>query len=114
MSITKGVEFYKNEQFFPNGRSMWRLPKKWPVDIHNQAQGIITLSLLKDYHPEYLNFSKTIARWTIENMQDKIGYFYYRKYPLFTNKISYIRWSQAWMLLALSELFLISADHSIE
>jgi hypothetical protein len=113
-SITKGLEFYKNEQFFSNGRSMWRLPKKWPVDIHNQAQGIITFSLLKGYHQEYLDFAKTIARWTIENMQDKTGYFYYRKYPLFINKIPFIRWSQAWMLLALSGLFLISADHSIE
>ncbi|WP_291321954.1 hypothetical protein [Desulfonatronospira sp.] len=102
-AIARGLEFYRKEQFFPNGRSMWRLPKKWPVDIHNQSQGIITFALLKEYHPDYLDFAKTIAHWTIENMQDKKGYFYYRKYPLFTNKIPYIRWSQAWMMLALSE-----------
>ena len=106
-AIKKGLEFYKNEQFFPNGRSMWRLPKKWPVDIHNQSQGIITFALLKDYHPDYLDFAQTIARWTIENMQDKTGYFYYRKYPFFTNKIPFIRWAQAWMLLALSEVLVI-------
>ena len=103
-AITKGLKFYKNEQFFLNGRSMWRLPKKWPVDIHNQSQGIITFAMLKDYHPDYLEFAKTISKWTIDNMQDKTGYFYYRKYPLFTNKIPFVRWSQAWMMLALSEL----------
>ena len=42
----------------------------------------------------------------IENMQDKSGYFYYRKYPLFTNKIPFIRWAQGWMMLALSEVLL--------
>mgnify|MGYP006281044907 CR=1 FL=1 len=110
-AVEKGLEFYKQEQFFPNGRSMWRLPQKWPVDIHNQSQGIITFSLLKDHHPECLDFAKTIARWTIKNMQGTSGYFYYRKYPLFTNKIPYIRWSQAWMMLALSEVVLVSDDN---
>jgi len=106
-AITKGLEFYKKEQFFPNGRSMWRLPKKWPVDIHNQSQGIITFALLKDYGPAYLDFADTIVRWTIDNMQGKQGSFYYRKYPLFTNKIPYMRWGQAWMLLALTEYLLM-------
>ncbi|GAB6147244.1 prenyltransferase/squalene oxidase repeat-containing protein [Desulfocicer niacini] len=103
-AIKKGLTFYKNEQFLPSGQSLWRLPKKWPAEIHNQAQGIITFSLLKDYHPDYLGFADTIARWTIANMQDTSDFFYYRKYPWFTNKIPFIRWSQAWMLLALSEL----------
>jgi hypothetical protein len=37
-------------------------------------------------------------------MQDKEGYFYYQIYPLIINKIPYMRWGQAWMLLALSTL----------
>jgi len=81
-----------------------RYPLKWPVDIHNQSQGIITFSELKFFNTDYLNFANTIAKWTIENMQDKSGYFYFRKYPYFTNKISYMRWGQAWMFLALTEL----------
>jgi len=35
-------------------------------------------------------------------MQDNSGYFYYQKHKYFTNKISYIRWGQAWMMLALA------------
>ncbi|MDI6401478.1 hypothetical protein QLX67_05680 [Balneolaceae bacterium ANBcel3] len=104
-AIRKGTAFYKEEQFEENGRSLWRLPSRWPTDIHHQSQGIITFSLLKDYDESYLPFAHTIAQWTIENMQDQSGYFYYRKYPFFTNKIPYIRWGQAWMLLALSELY---------
>ncbi len=103
-ALLKGAEFYKNEQFLPDGRAKWRWPRVYPIDIHNQAQGIITFSKLSEVKPEYLDFAKTIARWTIENMQDETGYFYYQKWPFFTNKIPYMRWSQAWMMLALSSL----------
>lgn len=103
-AIARGLAFYKAHQFFPSGQSRWRLPKKWPVDIHNQSQGIITFTRLRHFDRSYLEFAETIACWTIENMQAEKGYFYYRKYPLLTNKINYIRWAQAWMMLALTEL----------
>ena len=71
---------FKN-QFSSNGISFWRWPKKYPIDIHNQSQGIITFSIFKDFSSSYLDFSKTIAKWTIENLQSKRGNFYYQKYP---------------------------------
>ncbi len=103
-ALKKGAEFYKNEQFLPDGRAKWRWPRVYPIDIHNQAQGIITFSKLSEIKPEYLDFAKKIALWTIKNMQDQSGYFYYIKYRFFTNKITYMRWGQAWMMLALASL----------
>jgi hypothetical protein len=103
-AIKKGLEFYKKEQFYDNGQSLWRLPNIYPVDIHNQAQGIITFSKLNGYDPSFLNFADTIANWTIDNMQSKRGYFYYRNYRNYKNKIPYMRWGQAWMLLAITTL----------
>jgi len=105
-ALEKGAIFYKNEQFFENGQSKWRLPKIYPIDIHNQSQGVITFSKLNNLYPGYLNFAKTILEWTIENMQDKIGYFYYQKNKFYLNKIPYMRWSQAWMMLALATLLI--------
>lgn len=107
-ALRKGAEFYRREQFFDEGRSKWRIPKVWPVDIHNQAQGIITFSKLRALDSEYLDFAMKLARWTILNMQDKQGFFYYQKHKYFTNKIHYMRWSQAWMMLSLS--FLLSCQ----
>ena len=101
-ALVKGAEFYNNEQFQSDGRAKWRWPRTYPVDIHNQAQGIITFSKLSEIKPEYLDFARDIAKWTIVNMQDETGYFYYQKWPFFTNKIPYMRWGQAWMMLALS------------
>lgn len=102
--ILKGLHYYRKKQFDKNGRSFWRLPKKWPVEIHNQAQGIIIFKLFEEIAPEYRNFSQTILKYTIENMQDKNGFFYYQKFPTHTNKIPYMRWSQAWMFLALATI----------
>jgi rhamnogalacturonyl hydrolase YesR len=103
-ALRKGLWFYRERQFLPSGRSMGRLPKKWPVDIHNQSQGIITFARLAEFDPEYISFAGRIASWTIENMQDREGFFYYQKTRFFTNRIPYMRWAQAWMVLALCEL----------
>ena len=104
-SISKGLEYYRKEQFYHNGQSLWRLPKIYPVEIHNQSQGIITFALLNKFNDEYLSFANKIAEWTIENMQDKTdGRFYFRKTKNYDIKIPYMRWSQAWMFLALTRL----------
>ena len=103
-AVDKAASFYLNKQFFPNGQSLWRYPKVWPVDIHNQAQGIITFCNLYSYNKAFGEVAKTIVNWTIANMQDKSGFFYYQKYRFFTNRIDYIRWGQAWMLYALAVL----------
>lgn len=97
-AVQNGLEYYRNVQFFDDGRSLWRIPKEWPVEIHNQAQGIVTFSMFE----EYRDFARTIAEWTIRNMQDEKGYFYYQKFPRFTNRLSYMRWSNAWMAVALT------------
>lgn len=102
--ITRGLEFYYKKQFSPKGTCYWRFPFKWPVDIHNQSQGIITFSRFSEKDEKYLHFAKKITDWTIKNMQESKGNFYYQKWPLLTNKVNYMRWNQAWMLLALTTL----------
>lgn len=103
-SYQRGLDFYMKNQFLPSGQGIYRYPKKWPVNIHNQAQGIITFTRAAEagFGNKYMEFARTIAEWTINNMQDPDGHFYYMKYPIFTNKIPYIRWSDASMALALS------------
>jgi rhamnogalacturonyl hydrolase YesR len=105
MSLEKAALFYKNNQFQPDGRAKWRLPRKYPVDIHHLAQGILSFSKMYEItkKAEYLNSANTIAQWTITNMQNEKGFFYYQKWPLFTNKIDYMRWGQAWMMFSLSK-----------
>ena len=103
-AVRRGAAFYYNEQFDEDGRAKWRLPKEYPTDIHCQAQGIITFSKLADLDAAYLPFAHRIAQWAVSHMQDAQGFFYYRRGRLITNKIPYMRWGQAWMMVALCEL----------
>ena len=103
-ALLKGSDYYYNNQFYKDGRSIWRVPTQWPVEIHNQSQGIITFSRLNSLSENYPLFAREIANWTINNMQDPKGYFYYKKYPAYKIKTPFIRWSQAWMFLAITEL----------
>ncbi len=78
--------------------------KTRPIDIQCASQGIQTLVNLSDLHPQSIGLAVKVARWTIKNMQDKTGYFYYRKYPLITNKTPTLHWGQATMFAALATL----------
>jgi len=41
---------------------------------------------------------------TIRTMQSPAGAFYYQRWPVWTTKVSYMRWNQAWMYNALAIL----------
>lgn len=101
-SIKKGLDFYYNNQFDDKGRALWRLPKVWPIDIHNQSQGIITFSKFSSLDENYIERATKILDWTIQNMLSPKGFFYYQKYSMVTNKTPYLRWNQGWMMVALA------------
>ena len=87
-----------------NGAPKYYHNSLYPIDIHCTAQGIVTCLKLVEYDERSRELAGKIATWAIENMMDKKGYFYYQKTKYYTNKIPYIRWSQAWMFYALSLL----------
>jgi hypothetical protein len=78
--------------------------KFFPTDIHHFAQGILTFSCLNKIDNSGIHFAHVITAWTLGNMYSSQGYFNFRKGRSFVNRIDYIRWAQAWMLLALSEI----------
>jgi hypothetical protein len=107
VSLKRGLEYYIREQFTSDGRAYFRLPRQRPVDIHNQAQGIITCALLAERHSDAAATARNIASWTIRTMQQRSGAFSYRRHRFLTDRTQYMRWSQAWMMLALSMLMSI-------
>lgn len=99
--LRKGLDYYKRHFFLSDGYPMFYNDRPYPVDVHCPAQAIVTFSRLKTIEDNHILLD-SIVRWLIEHMQDSRGYFYYRKEKFFTNKISYIRWSQAWVFHALT------------
>ncbi len=103
LKLEKAYSFYMNEQFTEDGKGLWRYPELFPIDIHNQAVGIIVFSRMFFDPEKSKERAKTILKYTLNNLySEKKGIFYYQKRKLFTNKIDYFRWNQAWMLLALA------------
>ena len=106
--IKKGLFFYQDNFFLSNGAPKYFYNKSFPFDIHSASQAIITLLQLRNYGSDS-SLCQRIVIWMIDELQDRSGYFYYQKGRYLTNKISYMRWSQAWALRALSEYLLSNA-----
>jgi hypothetical protein len=101
-SIRRGFDFYK-AHFFRDGAARYFHDRTYPLDIHCVAQSIITLLAFRDLDPENVRLASSVLEWALQNMWDERGYFYYRVLRVGTVRTSYMRWSQAWMLLALAE-----------
>jgi hypothetical protein len=96
----------KNTFFLPNGTPRYYDYKTLPIDIQCSSQAIDTLVFFNDRDPENLALALNVAKWTIDNMQDRTGYFYYRRYsPWVVNKTPTLHWGQATMFCALAGLY---------
>jgi hypothetical protein len=102
----KGRAFYKANFFEKNGRPKYYHVRTYPVDIQCAAQAIDTLAFVSDDDPESLTLAKQVTAWTIRNMQDRKGYFYYRQYPIMKAKTPMLHWGQGTMFKALAHLLL--------
>jgi hypothetical protein len=103
-SIQRGFEFYRTHFFREDGAARYFHNSTYPIDIHAVAQSIITPLALNRLDPTNIQLSRTAFRWAMDHMRDERGFFYYRVLRLCTIRTSYMRWSQAWMLLALSTM----------
>ncbi len=103
--IKKGVDYYLEHFFEANGMPKYYHNKTYPIDIHCPAQVIVTLSKLDIFKAHEVLLSKVLD-WTIDNMQHEKGYFYYQLKKGISSKISYMRWSNAFMFNAMTHFLL--------
>lgn len=103
-SLQKGFKFYRNHFFRDDGAPKYFHNRVYPIDIHSVAQSIITLLTFRDLDEDAERVALAVFRWSMQNLWDSQGYCYYRKHLLFTDRTSYMRWSQAWMLLAMATM----------
>jgi hypothetical protein len=109
--LRRGFEFYRTHFFRWDGAARYFHTSTYPIDIHAVAQSIITPVELDGHDPANIQLSRTAFRWAMDHMWDGRGFFYYRVLRLCTIRTSYMRWSQAWMLLALSALLNHASGH---
>ena len=103
--IEKGFEYYIQNFFEANGMPKYYDTRTYPIDIHCPGQLLVTLARLHKIE-EYKEIAEKVIDWTIRNMQDRKGYFYYQLKPGISSKISYMRWSNAFIFNAMSHYLL--------
>ena len=103
-AMARGYEFWKERFFLSNGWPKYYPNELYPADVHSCAAAIVALVELRGRFPATLDLAEQIATWAIENLRSPHGFFYYQRKRFYTNRIEYMRWSQAWMSYALARL----------
>jgi hypothetical protein len=105
--IQKGFEFYIQNFFLSDGTPKYYHNRIYPIDIHCPAQLFVTLHRLNKFD-DNREIADQVMHWTIEHMQDKKGFFYYQLKKGISSRIPYMRWSNAFMMYAMSYYMLNS------
>lgn len=100
-NLERGFDFYINNFFLKDGTPKYYHNKTYPIDIHCPGQLFVTLHALQHW-TKHKELADQVVKWTLEHMFDKKGYFYYQLKEGMSSKISYMRWSNAFMFNALS------------
>lgn len=108
--LRKGYEYYKSNFFLEDGTPKYYNDKVYPIDIQCPAQAIETLIYFRDLDCNAIKLALKVAEWTIQNMRDPSGYFYFRKYRLWMNKTPMLHWGQGTMFSALSHLYRVLTE----
>ena len=93
--------------FLEDGTPKYYYNKTYPIDIHCPGQLFVNLSVQNKFL-ENRELANSVMQWTLNKMQDKQGYFYYQIKKGISSKISYMRWSNAFMFNAMSYYLLES------
>lgn len=96
-AISKGLEFYKGHLFEHDGTAKYYDTNKYPLDMHSVSQAVITLLKVNATEEQAL-FAKKVIDKSIELLYSpQKQHFVYQKSKYHTNRINYMRWTQAWV-----------------
>lgn len=98
-NLKTGYEFYLKHFITEEGAPKFYHNNPYPFDCTAASQTILTTVRFGDTER-----ASEVADWMTNNMQKKNGSFAFRKYQMYTEKTSFMRWSDAWMFAAYSYL----------
>ncbi len=116
-ALTRGFAFYWMHLFTPDHLPKMTAEHLFPVNIHSVAEALIALSEFRRMDSFVARYPiaarlTTLLEWTDSNMRDSAGFYYFSKTRRRTARIPFMRWGQAWMLVALSEVLAGHNSHS--
>lgn len=103
-ALLRGYRFWRDSFFLADGWPKYYHDALYPADAHSAATAIVTLAELKEIDAGAIALAERIAEWTLRNLRDSRGFFYYQRRRFYTVRTPFMRWTQAWMLYALARL----------
>lgn len=101
----RGMTFYRNVLFEPDGAPNWDEESDYPRDAHAAGQGILLFAKAGD-----LEFAGRVLDWTLGALYAGDGRFYFRKQRFYTKRFTLMRWCEAWMAYAISAYLLAARE----
>lgn len=96
-AIELGLAYYKREMIETDGTAKYYNNNRYPLDMHSVSQAVLTLLKVSGKKEDIELAGKVIQRSIDTLYMPKQQRFVYQKHKHFTNKINYIRWTQAWV-----------------
>jgi hypothetical protein len=103
MSYAIRMTRFYSKMFDKTGVPSFTPWRRYPIDIHNYAVGMITFCRLADFDSRYIQIAKLIRESAAKKMRDRDGLYWFQRYPLVVHKGKFLRWNEAWMLRGISE-----------
>lgn len=106
-TISRGFTYYKANFFETDGAAKYYNTNRYPLDMHSVAQAVITLTQLAGEDGD-IDADTKLVEQVIQHSIDILympstNRFVYQKNKWFTNRINYMRWTQAWVYLSLAK-----------
>ncbi|KKD59392.1 aspartate-semialdehyde dehydrogenase [Grimontia sp. AD028] len=101
-AIEKGLRYYKSNLFEANGTAKYYSDNLYPLDMHSVSQAILTLLKVGKTKDDLLLTEKIIETSIKQMYLPKENRFIYQSGRYFSNKVNYMRWTQAWVYYSFS------------
>lgn len=103
-AVRNGYDYYRRHFFRQGGAVRYFHDRTYPVDAHAVGHALLTLAEFAEEDPTALAQAGRCFAWAMANLRSPRGYFYYQRRRWITNRIDYMRWSQAWMMVGMVAL----------
>lgn len=101
-SIGKGLRYYREKFFQADGTVKYYNNSVWPLDTHSVAQAVITLVRVGETDEDFAIAERVLSKARASLYLADQKRFLYQKGRWVTNRVNYLRWTQAWAFYALS------------
>lgn len=98
----RGLAFYRDHLFTPAWAPRWRSDRTYPHDVHGAASAILCFVRAARRDPAWWEAAQGVLRWTLDELYDPRGFFYYQRTRRRTKRFLLMRWANAWMTRALA------------